>query len=256
MTDFSRFNSRLQYIRRSPISGNKSPKTAKMSYEDGHHSHGHSHSHGSGDDHIPPTPTSAVQNLREYVDFDRLTALNSQQTNEELQFVFRAPNDRFSVHGVIESDSDSQLILNIPFTGNVKLYSLILRTHSDPAHCPRTVKLFKNNRSLDFDNVSDTKPQLQVDQPLVGVQEANNDEETFVEHHLPRSQFQSTHHLTIFFENNWEDDDETIKVFYIELRGVYTSALSKDPVIALYESAANPSDHKNMLQEEVSRSIN
>jgi hypothetical protein len=98
------------------------------------------------------------------------------------------------------------------------------------------------------------KPTFQFDQPLIGPHQGDVDteEESFVEHHLPRSQFQSTHHLTLFIQDNWdEDEDETTKLYYIELRGVFTSPLSKNPVIALYESAANPADHKNILQQEV-----
>lgn len=235
-----------------------------MSCEDEHfdHSHSHSHSHGDGDDHshIPPIQTSSVQNLREHIDFYQLRALNCQQKDEDLQRVFKANDDKFELSGFVESDADCQLILNIPFNGNVKLYSIIIRSSGESAHCPRTVKLFKNNKTLDFDNIAGSKPVHKLEQPLVGPlddTEANVDEDTFVEHHLPRSQFQSTYHLTLFIEDNWDDDeDETTKLYYIELRGLFTSPLAKDPVITLYEAAANPADHKNLLQQEIGQSNN
>jgi hypothetical protein len=108
---------------------------------------------------------------------------------------------------------------------------------------------------LDFDNASDAKPTFKFDQPLVGVLnddlEVDEDNSNFVEHYLPRSAFQSTTQLSIFIQDNWDDDeDELTKVYYIELRGLFQSPLSKDPVITLYESAANPADHKNFLANE------
>jgi hypothetical protein len=217
--------------------------------------HEHHHSHGDDDQsHIPLIPTSSVQNLREYIDFTQLRALNVQQRDDELQKVFRPSDDRFRLSGFIESDADCQMLLNIPFTGNVKLYSLIIRSDGEE-HCPKTIKLFKNDKTLDFDNVNDKKPTFKFEHPLLGVMDdslaSDPNEDSFIEHHLPRSQFQSTYHLTIFVQDQHDDEDESTKMYYIELRGIFTNPLSKDPVIALYESAANPADHKNLLQQEV-----
>lgn len=216
----------------------------------------HSHSHSDGfDDHIAPIPTNESQSLRNYIDFDKLTGLNIEQPNDKLQLVFKEQLNKFQLKDFIQSDADSQLIINIPFTGYVKLYSLIVRSSGESANCPKSIKLFKNNNNLDFDNISDTKPTFKFDQPLLGVlnddDEVNLDENNFVEHYLPRSLFQSTTQLTIFIENNWDDDeDELTRVYYIELRGLFQSPLSKDPIITIYESAANPADHKNLLLNE------
>lgn len=236
-----------------------------MSCEHEHHSH--SHSHGDGDDHVPPVPTNPVQSLRKYIDMYKLTGLSVKQKNEHLRQVFRTQEDRFKVAGAIESDVDAQMILHIPFTGNVRLYSIILRTHGSAAHCPKTIKLFKNRDDIDFDNVSHSEPSYQLTQPQLGTLvefdddevavESDENEDSFVEHHLPRSTFQSVTSLTIFVENNWEDDeDELTKIYYIELRGAFTSPLTRDPIIAIYEAAATPTDHKNLLAQESSHTSN
>lgn len=235
------------------------PQTMSHSCENEHHHHAGHGDHGDDNhdhSHVAPIPTSEAQSLRQFIDVYKLTGLNIAQPNDKLQKVFKDQDSKYQVSDYIESDADAQFILNIPFTGNVKLYSIILRTNGAPENCPKTIKLFKNKTNLDFDNVNDTKPTYKFEQPQIGhLGEENGDDlddSTFVEHYLPRNLFQSTTQLSLFIENNWEDDeDELTKVYYIELRGLFTSPLSKDPIITLYESAANPADHKNLLADEV-----
>lgn len=236
-------------------------QTASIMSHSCEHEHHHSgHGHDGHDDHhlshVAPIPTNESQSLRQYIDVFKLTGLNIAQPNDKIQKVFKDGDNKYQVSDYIESDADAQFILNIPFTGNVKLYSIILRTNGEAANCPKTIKLFKNKTNLDFDNINDTKPTYKIEQPQVGHLGDENvddvDESSFVEHYLPRNLFQSTTQLSLFVENNWEDDeDELTKVYYIEIRGMFTSPLSKDPVITLYESAANPADHKNLLANEI-----
>ncbi|KAH3673000.1 hypothetical protein WICMUC_003953 [Wickerhamomyces mucosus] len=217
------------------------------------HSHGHDHDHDHGD-HVPPIPTNESQSLRQYIDFSKVRGLNIAQPNEEIYQIFKSQEDKFSLKFKLTSDADSQLILNIPFIGFVKIFSVILRTNGNEDHCPRTIKVFKNANDIDFD--SDKKPTFVINHPLIGVNDDEIDEEDknenlFIEHYLPRSKFQSTTQLTLFFHDNWSDDeDEILKIYDIELRGQFTSPLSKDPIVTVYESAANPTDHKNILAQE------
>ncbi|QWW25581.1 hypothetical protein CA7LBN_004468 [Candidozyma auris] len=218
------------------------------------HFHGHSHSHGdgNGDDHVPPTPTSLASSLNSKIDLPHVTALNMENRQEDLQKVFKSENNRYSLKPIIKSDADEQLILHIPFlNGSVKLHSLILRTNGDK-FCPKTVKLWKNNRSIDFDNVESTKPNHTVQHPNVGVNFNDDEEEVpetlesdadFVEHHLPRHVFTGVQHLTLFFQDMYGSDEEQVHLHSIELRGEF-SELKKDPVITIYEAAPNPADHK------------
>ncbi|KAH3672965.1 hypothetical protein WICPIJ_009974 [Wickerhamomyces pijperi] len=221
------------------------------------HTHSHSHSHSGDDsnnDHVPPIPTSSAQDLSKYIDTPRLTALNSDVPNSELSKLFiksESEGGKYSLKSPVSSDLDAQLILNIPFTGYVKLYSIILRTAGDEEQCPKEIKVYKNAKDVDFDN--ERKPQFTITHPQIGVladdgKDQDLDDSNFVEHHLPRSSFQSTTNLTLFIQNNWADDeDESIKIFHIELRGQFQSPLAKEPIITLYEAAANPADHKNLI---------
>lgn len=107
------------------------------------------------------------------------------------------------------------------------------------------------NESIDFDNAGDKKPLYKVDHPQVGcmyndeeVPETLENDDEFVEHFLPRHAFTGVQQLTIFIEDIHGDEDEC-HLHYIELRGEFTE-LTRDPVITLYELAANPADHQKV----------
>lgn len=178
-----------------------------------------------------------------------MTALNVQNAREEWSQVFKSNETRYEVKPVLQSDADEQFILHIPFlNGSVKLHSIILRTNA--LHCPKTIQVWKNSPHIDFDNVEDFKPQFSAVHPQVGVgYDAEDDMPTviasdsdFVEHFVPRHVFSGVQHLTLFVKDAYDDKDESW-LHLVELRGEFTE-LSKDPVITLYELAANPADHK------------
>ncbi|KAH3668348.1 hypothetical protein OGAPHI_002102 [Ogataea philodendri] len=211
----------------------------------------HQHSHG-----VAPIPTNESQSLNSDVLTTQVSALNIENSPQDLAKLFKTQTTKYQLIPEIRSDADNQFILHIPFQGSVKLYSIILRTARHPNHCPRTIKLYKNQPSLDFDSVGTTKATHEIEHPQIGV-EFDDDlpeefvaEDTFVEHYLPRRLLTGVTSLSIFFQNNWaDDDDEVLKLYSVELRGEFTP-LTKDPVVTLYESAANPADHKNMLSQE------
>lgn len=225
------------------------------------HSHGHSHSHGGHDghddhDHVPPEATYTSQLLNLKINVFQVTALNLANPQDEVAKLFKTSELRYQIKPVIKSDADEQLIIHIPFlNGSVKLHSVIFRTNGDK-YCPRTIKLWKNNRNIDFDNVNDTKPTFTLSHPHVGVaynDDDENDDEIpeilestsdFVEHHVPRHVFTGVHTLTMFVENIHGDEEEC-HLHSVELRGEFTE-LSRDPVITIYELAANPADHKRV----------
>lgn len=226
---------------------------------------GHSHSHSHGDDghqHIAPIPTNASQSLLSKIDTTKVTALNMANPPDEAAKLFRRPEERYRLKPVVKSDCDAQLIINIPFlNASAKIFSLILRTNGDK-FCPKTIKLFKNDSNIDFDNVETKKPTFVITHPRIGVlynddgneeipESVENDNE-FVEHYLPRHIFTGVQQLSVFIENIYdEDEEEESHLHYIELRGEYTE-LNREPVITLYELAANPADHKNLTKVEYS----
>lgn len=233
-----------------------------MSCEDEHY-HSHSHSHGNGHggghnhdehDHIAPIPTTTSQSLNSKIDTTKLTALNLSNHPNDLPKLFKTQETKYQIKPIIKSDCDCQLILNIPFlNGSVKLYSLILRTNGNK-YCPKTIKLFKNDKLIDFDNVNTKTPQQKLTHPQIGVliddedemEDSLVDDGDFVEHFLSRAQFTGVEQLTIFIEDIYDDEGEDeCWIHSIELRGEFTE-LNKNPVITLYESAANPADHINL----------
>lgn len=230
-----------------------------MSCEHEHsNGHGHGHDHDHDHDHVAPIPTGAAQSLWTKIDHPHITALNMANPADDIRRIFKKNDDRYSIKPTIKSDCDAQLIVHIPFVNvSVKLFSIILRTNGE-SYCPKTIRLWKNDQSIDFDLAVSKKPTFTIEHPLVGIADDDDDElpeiiesETeFVEHFLPRHIFSGVQHLTIFIEDVHGDEDE-LRIHSVELRGEFTE-LSKDPVITLYELAANPADHKNMMAEEAS----
>lgn len=216
-----------------------------MSCEHQHHSHNDNHDHS----HVPPVPTSAAQLLNLKISLAQVTALNVQNCRDDWPKVFKSGENRYLVKPVLKSDADEQLILHIPFlNGSVKLHSVILRTSA--LHCPKTIQVWKNSPQIDFDNVDDFKPHFSAIHPHVGVGYGDDDDMPevvesdgdFVEHFVPRHVFSGVQHLTLFVRDSHDDADESW-MHLVELRGEFTE-LSKDPVITVYELAANPADHK------------
>jgi hypothetical protein len=104
----------------------------------------------------------------------------------------------------------------------------------DDSSAPKTVKLFVNREDLDFDTASEAEAteRLELAQDL-----------RVLEYPVKRNRFTMTRSLTLFFEDNW--GAETTRISYLGFKGEFMP-LSKEPVSVLYESAANPADHKRV----------
>ncbi|KAM0111423.1 hypothetical protein ACP6JB_002985 [Aspergillus fumigatus] len=144
--------------------------------------------------------------------------------------------DRLNDEPELESDADEQLLMYIPFTGQVKLHSLLIYT-APTLSAPKRLKLFKNRNDLDFATASDLTPTqtIEIPQPVPG--------SDVFELPLSRAHWNATTSITLFFEDNWSSGEEDVtKVGYIGFKGQFM-ALNREPVSFLYEAAANPSDH-------------
>lgn len=131
------------------------------------------------------------------------------------------------------------------------------------------IKLFKNREDLDFSTASDLQALMTLThpegvgadpdaQPVLpprgrpsgsGTESAVDlDAEGIVEYAVNRAKFSNITSLQIFVPENYGGDDCT-KILYIGLRGEWTK-LAKNPVNIVYEAAANPRDHKNLVPGE------
>lgn len=236
----------------------------RMSHNCEEEHYDHEHDDGHDHDHTAPIPTNQNQSLYAQIDTSKVICLNAVarglQQHTQYSSTFLKPQDnRFDCSTYLESDADCQLVVHVPFVGNCKLFSIILRTNKTDVGFspPKKINLFKNyNKSIDFDTLASSKADLHIQHPEdVGVtgSEPNMDEDTFVEHFLPRRIFQGCSSLTLFLENNWSgDEDDLCGLYYLEIRGEFSGRLTPHggaPVTTVYESAPNPLDHQKLESE-------
>lgn len=232
--------------------------------EDEHHddsNHGH--------DHTAPIPTNAEQSLYPFIDTAKIICLNAvapalPERLELYKSFLKEQESKFECGYYLQSDADCQVVIHLPFTGDCRLFSVIIRTNAnDPEaelNSPKTIKLFRNfNRNIDFDTLSSSKEDLRIEHPEdVGLRDStesiNTDENTFVEHYLPRRIFQNCSSLTLFLQDNWStDEDELCRIYYVELRGEFMGKRVLNngaPMLSVYESAPNPVDHQKLEAEQ------
>ncbi|RAL09311.1 PITH domain-containing protein [Aspergillus homomorphus CBS 101889] len=200
-----------------------------------HHHHGHGGCHDEHDHSNDITP--AIQSLLySQVQFDSITTLNEAAPKSGAAIVEKTWAERLNDEPELESDADEQLLMYIPFTGQVKVHSLLIYTAPTPS-APKTLKLFKNRDDLDFSTASELSPtqKIEIPQPVAGAD--------VFEIPLNRAHWNTTTSITLFFEDNWSDGEEDVtKVGYIGFKGTFM-ALNREPVNFLYEAAANPNDH-------------
>jgi hypothetical protein len=216
------------------------------------HDHGHCHDehHGHGDgvhDHTDDI-TPALQNiLHEQIDFSKLTTLNEDETDSGRAICQKTWAQRMDPEPELKSSADEQLLMIVPFTGQVRLHSILLRTSPSPS-CPKTLKVFLNADSMDFDTASEATPTQEF-----SISQTSEVQEIPVK----RAHFNTTRSLALFFEDNWsQGEEEETRISYLAFKGDFMR-LNKEPVSVMYEAAANPSDHKSIvgIGEGVGRSI-
>ena len=127
--------------------------------------------------------------------------------------------------------------VDVRFTGQVRLHSILLRTSPTPS-APKTLKVFVNADSLDFETASDKEPTQTLELSQTSeVQELP----------VKRAYFNTTRSLALFFEDNWsQGEEEVTRISYMAFKGDFMK-LNKEPVSVLYEAAANPTHHVQLV---------
>jgi len=189
-----------------------------------HESHDHDHDHDHDTTNVGPN-----DNLFPYIDRDNVIALNSSGGGSEVI----KPWDKRNNDVFLESDSDDQLILRIPFTGSVKLRALILKA-GPTDQTPDKVALFANQQSLDFNDVADKTPTQEFDVAQ---------SEDACEYAVKAAKFSNLSSLTVFFPSS--QGANTTRIYYIGLLGQW-SERKGNPIITVFEAQANLADHKKI----------
>ena len=170
-------------------------------------------------DSIPFEPNQQ-ENLIEYINMEHVKFLNAENGNT---CVFLKDNEE-----LIKSDCDDTMILQIPFSSPIKLYEIhFIFSENQSKHC----LLFKN-RVIDFED---------DDSDLTIAQYRSNEQFYPVKQTI----FNSTTLLMVYLKDNWLNNDQ-IELQYIELRGTVVKSI-KEPIVAMYEAAANPQDHPSVI---------
>lgn len=138
-----------------------------------------------------------AQDLLDSINFRSVECLN--QKNNGIDNVLKQ-GYRNDSGLILDSDTDEQLIIHIPFQNSVKLHSISIASDAGDS-APRRVKLFINRASLGFSEASseaavqefELTPDNLEGQPVV----------------LKYVKFQRVTHLTIFIEDNQGEDDMT-----------------------------------------------
>ncbi|KAL8834715.1 MAG: hypothetical protein Q9176_007322 [Flavoplaca citrina] len=194
-------------------------------------SHSHNHDHGPGnhshDDEVEPALQSLIW---KQIDFESIRTLNEREPDQGAKILEKTWPQRLDPEPILESDSDEQILMFVPFTGVLKLHSVLIRSLEDSS-APKTLKLYLNRDDLDFSTASDLQPKQTLE--LSQTSEIQD---------LPvkRTSFGNTYSLTLFFEDNF--GNEITRISWIGFKGEFMN-LNREPVEVLYEKAANPKDH-------------
>ncbi|VDQ04884.1 unnamed protein product [Trichobilharzia regenti] len=179
--------------------------------------------------HSHKSDESSLFSLYKFIDVQNVECLNESVSGSG-KLVFKPYEDRKDSSVYVESDADQELLFNIPFTGNVKLMSIIIAGEDTEQH-PSRVSLFKNKPFMTFED-SDQTLELTVDP---------NGE---VIYPLKVARFCNVHTLNIHVKTNYGGD--TTRIHYIGLRGDYTPAPRRGIVVANYELTPNIADLKDI----------
>eukprot|EP01137_Pigoraptor_chileana_P010014 Opistho-2@59076 len=206
------------------------------------HAHGNGHSHGGADAHDDPERGQEFS-LYRYIDSTKAWCLNEAEKGSVMN-CFKPWNERKVVDKYIESDADEQLIVYIPFTGDVKLKSICVIGGDNGAH-PKKMKAFTNRDNIDFDNV----------EGLAAVQEwdLHEDGDGVLEYQTRLAKFQGLSSLILYFPENFGAD--TTRVYYIGLKGEFRPMKRDAIMTGVYEASANPADHKAKATESAHQQI-
>ncbi|OCK76015.1 DUF1000-domain-containing protein [Lepidopterella palustris CBS 459.81] len=206
-------------------------------HHDGHDGHDHEHDEAHGHDHSADVEPALHTLLYKQIDFSALITLNEEESESGKAICKKTWAERLNREPELKSLADEQILMHIPFTGQVRLHSIILRTSQSPS-APKTLKVYVNRNDLDFHAAEELRPTQVLE--LAQTSEVQ-------EIPVRRALFNTTQHLALFFEDNFSQGDEDVsRISYLAFKGTFMK-LNKEPVSVLFEAAANPADHQAIV---------
>lgn len=190
------------------------------------HQHDNNCSHETHD-HDHTSDVGPQDNLYIYIDRSNVVALNTVQ---EGSTAIKPWHERLDETKSLESDADDQIIIRVPFTGSVRLRSLLLKTGPGD-QTPSKVVLYANEPSLDFEDVADKDPTQEFD--VAQGREVG-------EYAVKTNKFSNVSSITLFFPAS--QGAEATQIYYVGFLGHWTKR-KKHPIITVYEAQANIADH-------------
>mmetsp|Transcript_90936 Transcript_90936/g.136216 ORF Transcript_90936/g.136216 Transcript_90936/m.136216 type:complete len:222 (+) Transcript_90936:160-825(+) len=203
---------------------------------------GHSHDHTDHGDDLGLS-------LRPQIDLPAVQCLNEEIPNSG-RAILKLHEDRLTQTPVLRSQPDDpELLLHIPFTENVTIQSIAIRSvvamndndDNNPACPPKTVKLFVNREDLDFETARELEPQAKLE-----LLPPHHFVEGTIDYPLrPAGRFQNVSSLTIFVADNYDEDDDEVStiITFVGLKGKGTKQ-RRMAVETVYESQGMMKDHK------------
>ncbi|PVF93669.1 DUF1000-domain-containing protein [Serendipita vermifera] len=149
-----------------------------------------------------------ASNLFGVVDRDRVNGLNLT-VPEDARELIKPWDMREDTGKYVDSGVDDQLIINVPFTQNVRLKSLLIKVgHGEMS--PQRLRLYLNQPSgVGFDEAESLKPHLDI-ALLQG-------QSSVTEYPLRVAAFSNVFSISLFFDN--AVGDEMTRLYYIGFKG-------------------------------------
>ncbi|CAK9297042.1 unnamed protein product [Gordionus sp. m RMFG-2023] len=200
----------------------------------------HCHHQGCQHENIKDDLSKGENSLYSKLDHPKIQCLNELIENSGKE-IFKPFENRLDKTQFVESDVDEELLVNIPFLGNVKLKSIVVLGGEGTSH-PSEIRLFKNRPTMSFDDT-----QVEADQTF----KLHPDPNGKLDYTLKATIFSSIYHLTIYIPKNY--GSTRTKVYYIGLFGDFLRPFRQEIILCNYEASANPCDHK--VKEDVSNQM-
>lgn len=152
--------------------------------------------------HQGPVDKDSTNTLNGHIDLQDLIVVAeaeclNQDDEHSIQHALTADMTKF-----LQSDTDEQLIINVPFNQTVKLHSIKIITHK-PDQAPKLIKTWINRPILSFDEVEQFPPVQEIEL----TKDSYKERETVIT--LRYVKYQSVHSINLFIDSNIEDGDVT-----------------------------------------------